>query len=85
MRFTMVRPSPDPTVLALSFRQNRWKIWLRVRALGERKVDIARELGYRDGGSVLQIIKRLEKKAQENGIWAQKMKKYESDLSSVKS
>ena len=26
----------------------------------ERKVDVARALGYRDGGSVLQVIKRLE-------------------------
>jgi len=69
-----INAEPDP----------RWKVWLRVRALGERKADVARELGYRDGSSVLQIIKRLEKRAQENETWAQKMKNYESDLSSVK-
>ena len=38
----------------------RVRIWLRVRLGGERKVDVARALGYRDGGSVLQVIKRLE-------------------------
>jgi hypothetical protein len=46
--------------------------------LGERKADVARELGYRDAGSVLQIIKRLEKRVQ-------KMKNHERDLSSVES
>jgi len=61
----------------------RWKVWLRVRALGERKVEVARELGYRDGGSVLQIIKRLEKKAQDDEPWARKLKKYERELSNV--
>ncbi len=63
----------------------RWKVWLRVRAMGERKVDVARELGYRDGGTVLQIIKRLEKKVQEDKAWAQKKERYERELSSVES
>ncbi len=39
----------------------RWRIWLRVKWGRERPVDIAREMDYRDGGSVLQVIKRLEK------------------------
>ncbi|HUI07002.1 MAG TPA: transposase [Verrucomicrobiae bacterium] len=38
----------------------RVRIWVRVRLAGERKVDVARDFGYRDGGSVLQVIKRLE-------------------------
>ena len=49
----------------------------------ERKVDVARDLGYRDGGSVLQIIKRLEKSAQENEAWARKKPCYEKEMSSV--
>ena len=64
---------------------DRWKIWLRIRALGERKVEIAREAGYRDGSSVLQIIKRLEKGAKTNEEWARKLKNYESALSSIES
>lgn len=28
----------------------RWKIWLGVRALGERKVGLAREWSYLNGG-----------------------------------
>jgi len=61
----------------------RWKIWLRVRALGEQKVDVARDLGYRDGGSVLQIIKRLGKSAQADAALDKKKRTYEALLSSV--
>src|SRR6266446_7182134 len=45
---------------------DRLKIWLRVRLGYERKVDVAREYGYRDGSAVLQILKRLEEKAKKD-------------------
>jgi putative transposase len=64
---------------------DRWKVWLRVRALGERKAEIARDLGYRDGGSVLQIIKRLDKSAQTDPALQRKKLAYEALLSSVES
>jgi len=41
----------------------------------ERKVDVARELGYRDGGSVLQIIKRLHSRSQKDNVYSLKIKK----------
>jgi hypothetical protein len=69
-----IEEEPDP----------RWKVWLRVRAVGERKVDVTRDLGYRDGGSVLQIIKRLEKSAQSDEV-SDRKKSYETLLSSVES
>ena len=56
-----------------------------MRALGQRKIEIARDLGYRDGGSVLQVLKRLESKALKDKTWLEKMQKYESLLSSVES
>jgi len=66
-------------------RGDRWKIWLRVRALGQRKVDVARDLGYRDGGGILQILKRLEARAAVEKTSRDKKQKYESLLSSVES
>ena len=33
---------------------------------GERKADVAREFGYRDGSAVLQIIKCLQTRAQKD-------------------
>ena len=44
----------------------RVKVWNRVRLGGERKVDVARSLGHRDGSGVLQVLKRLEVKAAED-------------------
>ncbi len=69
-----IKAEPDP----------RWKIWLRVRALGERKVDIAQSLGYRDGSAILQILKRLETRAAHDATLAKKKTAYEKALSTVK-
>jgi len=44
----------------------RVRVWARVRLLGERPVDLARERGYRDGGSILQIVKRMEARIKRN-------------------
>ena len=64
-------------------KEPRWRIWLRVEGLGEAKVDVARDLGYRDGGSVLQILKRMEVRCQNDREWKQKRGKYRQHLSSV--
>ena len=40
--------------------------WKSVRLGGERMVDVSRELGYRDGGSVLQVVKRMEQAAESD-------------------
>jgi REP element-mobilizing transposase RayT len=57
----------------------RWQIWLRIKLGRERPIDIAREMDYRDGGSVLQVIKRLEKK-ESNRL---KLQKYKQGLSRI--
>lgn len=44
----------------------RVKIWARVRLGGERAVDLARLEGYRDGSGILQVVKRLERQAEED-------------------
>lgn len=42
------------------------KIWLRVCLGAERSVDVAKEYGYSHGGGVLQVIKRLEQRAEQD-------------------
>jgi len=59
----------------------RLRIWARVRVGGERRVDVAREHGYRDGSAVTQLIKRLEAEAARNPSLARRM----DNLSCVKS
>jgi len=47
------------------------RIWARVKLGGERPVDVAREYGYSHQSGVCQIIKRLERYAQEDKeLWA---------------
>jgi putative transposase len=44
----------------------RNQVWIRVKLLGERKVDIAREKGLQGSGSIYHLVKRVEKRAQQN-------------------
>jgi putative transposase len=59
----------------------RVRIWARVRVGGERRVDVARHHGYRDGSGVTQLIKRLEADAAQDPSLARQLEK----LSCVKS
>ncbi len=59
----------------------RVRIWARVRVGGERRVDVARDHGYRDGSAVTQLVKRLEAEAAHNPSLARQLK----NLSCVKS
>ena len=38
----------------------RVRIWARIRLGGERAVDVAREMGYRDGSGITHVVKGLE-------------------------
>ena len=59
----------------------RVRIWARVRVGGERRVDVGREFGYRDGSGVTQLIKRLETEAAQDRSLAKRLE----NLSCVKS
>jgi len=45
---------------AVNTEDQRIMIWAKVKLGGERPVDVGREMGYRDGSGILQVIKRLE-------------------------
>jgi putative transposase len=51
----------------------RVRIWARVRLGGERRVDVAREHGYRDGSAVTQLIKRLDAAALQDRTLARRL------------
>ena len=60
-------------LLATGERDRRWQVWIRARLGVERKIDLAREFGYRDGSGITQIIKRLEAEAAAQPTPAKKM------------
>jgi REP element-mobilizing transposase RayT len=51
----------------------RVRIWARVRAGGERRVDVARECGYRDGSAVTHLIQRLDAAALRDRTLAKRL------------
>ena len=64
-------------------RDPRWRIWLWVGGQGEAKVEVAWDLSCRDGGSVLQILKRIEARCRKDKEWKRKHEKYGQQLSRI--
>jgi putative transposase len=40
--------------------ERAWRVWIRVRLGAERRIDVARAVGYKDGSAITHQIKRLE-------------------------
>ncbi len=56
-----------------SERDDRVKLWARVRLGGERGIEVGRENGYADGSGVTQLVKRLEARAATDRVLAKKL------------
>ena len=63
----------------------RITIWARVRLGGERLVDVGREMGYKDGSGILQVVKRLERHIVEDKELKKKLDFMKETMSSVES
>jgi len=62
-----------------------WKSWVRARLGGERHIDIARSLGYKDGSAISHILKRLESNPAASQRISALTKEFDSILSCFKS
>ena len=75
--------------LAEAETERRWQVWIRVRLGSERRIDVARAYGYKDGSAISQIIKRLEAEAAVRRELAARIARlqaaFEQQMSSVKS
>jgi len=60
---------------------DRVRVWARVQVGGERRVDVGREFGYRDGSGVTQMVKRLEASAARDRRLAMRMRDIRDVLS----
>jgi len=66
-------------------KDERIRIWARVRLGSERGVDVGREYGYKDGSGVTQLIKRLENEITDDKRLRAKLDALQQKMSSVKS
>jgi REP element-mobilizing transposase RayT len=72
--------------LAAQEPDRRLQVWLRVVLGGERRIDVARELGYCDGSAITQLLKRLNPHDVFDSELGKQMQAYRKKLaSSVKS
>ena len=66
-----------------------WKAWVLARLGGERNVNIAHELGYKDGSAITNLLNRLEnpisKQPSPARYQAPLQTEFESTLSAFKS
>jgi putative transposase len=63
----------------------RVRIWARIRLGGERNVAVAREVGYRGGSSVGQIVRRIEQRSVEDAELRKQLTRIKANLSRVES
>jgi REP element-mobilizing transposase RayT len=63
----------------------RVRIWARVRLGGERSVAVAREVGYRGGSSVGQVVRRVEQRSVKDVKLRKKLAMIKANLSRVES
>ena len=76
-------------LLASKQPERVWQVWVRVYLGGERRIDVARSLGYKDGSAITQMFKRLQTKAKSKPSITGRMSRLQTEidhvLSSVKS
>ncbi|MEI6352162.1 MAG: transposase [Verrucomicrobiota bacterium] len=62
-----------------------WKAWVFARLGGERSIDIARTLGYKDGSAITHLLKRLDTNQSNAPAFAQRVstltREFERELS----
>ena len=63
--------------------ERSWQVWLRVHLGGERRIDVARAYGYKDGSAITQMLKRLQNAARSKPAMAGRMSRLESEIEHI--
>ena len=66
--------------LAAAQSERRWKAWVLARLGGERGIETARQLGYKDGSAITHLLKRLGTEMAEQPALAERAVKLEADF-----
>ena len=63
--------------------ERSWQVWVRVHLGGERRIDVARAYGYKDGSAITQMLKRLQNVARSKPAMAGRMSRLESEIEHI--
>jgi len=67
-------------VLAGKQPERPWQVWVRVNLGGERRINVARAYGYKDGSAITQILKRLQAQARSEPALARRMSRLKGKI-----
>jgi len=62
-----------------------WQVWVRVHLGGERRVDVAKAYGYKDGSAVTQMLKRLQNRARSQPALVGRMRRVKTEIDHIMS
>jgi len=77
--------STAAATLAARQSERSWQVWVRVHLGGERRIDIARAYGYKDGSAITQILKRLQIGAKSDPDVVARMSRLEAEIEAIPS
>ena len=70
-------------LLAGTQPERTWQVWIRVNLAGERRIDIARAYGYKDGSAITQKLKRLQNQAKAKPAMAERMSRLKAEMDTI--
>jgi len=75
--------SQAAAILADKQPERRWQVWVRVHLGGERRIDIARAFGYKDGSAITHILNRLQTEARSKPATARRTSRLETEIGPI--
>jgi hypothetical protein len=60
-----------------------WQVWVRMHLGGERRIDIARACGYKDGSTITQILKRVQSRARSKPAPLRRISRLQAELDHI--
>ena len=69
--------------LASQQSERRWGAWIRVRLGAERRVDVGRSMGYKDGSAITHLLQRLDEQIAKAPHLASRRKALEAEFNRI--
>ena len=69
--------------LASQQSERRWGAWIRVRLGAERRVDVGRSMGYKDGSAITHLLQRLDEEITKEPLLATRRNALEAEFNRI--
>jgi hypothetical protein len=69
--------------LASQQSERQWGAWIRVRLGAERRVDVGKSMGYKDGSAITHLLQRLDEQIAKAPHLASRRKALEAEFNRI--